>query len=259
MFKIDQREVDFDCEKHGKIKVNQHYFAGKWHDPKCPKCAEEQKAKEEREAKEREEREKAERKRRRIEANIGRAMIPLRFQQHTFETYKTITNDQKEKKRICEDYAKNFEEANDLGRCMIFYGNTGTGKTHLACAIANSILKRDYTTVYIGLIDVINSVKRTYSTNSDKSEQEVIDSLSSPDLLILDEIGVQFNTDTEKLILFEIINNRYEAIKPTIIISNRTAAELGEFVGERVIDRMRENGGKLLNFDWQSHRKTRND
>ena len=42
-----------------------------------------------------------------------------------------------------------------------------------------------------------------------------------PDLLILDEVGVQFGSETEKMILFEIINGRYEQLKPTIVISNR--------------------------------------
>ena len=41
-----------------------------------------------------------------------------------------------------------------------------------------------------------------------------------PDLLILDEVGVQFGSETEKMILFEIINGRYEQLKPTIVISN---------------------------------------
>ena len=78
--------------------------------------------------------------------------------------------------------------------------------------------------------------------------------LCSPDLLILDEVGVQFGSDAEKLILFEIINTRYQDMKPTILISNLTLVELGKYIGERVVDRMREGGGAILSFDWDSYR-----
>lgn len=78
-----------------------------------------------------------------------------------------------------------------------------------------------------------------------------------PDLLILDEVGVQHGSDTEKLILFEIINGRYEAARPTIVISNLDAAGLEQFLGERAFDRLREGGGRLVVFDWESHRGKR--
>jgi DNA replication protein DnaC len=43
-------------------------------------------------------------------------------------------------------------------------------------------------------------------------------------------------------------------MKPTILISNLAIGPLAEFAGDRVIDRMKENGGKLVVFDWKSHR-----
>jgi DNA replication protein DnaC len=76
---------------------------------------------------------------------------------------------------------------------------------------------------------------------------------------VLDEVGVQYGTDAEKQIAFEIINTRYENLRPTIIISNLNAAELTTFIGERVMDRLKENGGRLLVFDWPSHRGTVRD
>lgn len=62
----------------------------------------------------------------------------------------------------------------------------------------------------------------------------------APNLLVIDEIGVQFGSEAEKIILFEIINERYEAMKPTILISNLSQQELGAYVSERIVDRMRE-------------------
>jgi len=86
------------------------------------------------------------------------------------------------------------------------------------------------------------------------SEDEAIAFFVAPDLLVLDEIGVQYGSETEKNILFEIVNERYEAMKPTILISNLAMTTLTEYAGERVIDRMKENGGKCIVFDWKSRR-----
>ncbi|EJF3060091.1 ATP-binding protein, partial [Escherichia coli] len=72
--------------------------------------------------------------------------------------------------------------------------------------------------------------------------------------LIIDEVGVQFGSDAEKLIMFEIINTRYEYMKPTILISNQSKDELSAFIGERVIDRMNDGGGCTLAFTWDSYR-----
>ena len=74
-----------------------------------------------------------------------------------------------------------------------------------------------------------------------------------PGLLIIDEIGVQYGTDSERNILFEVINDRYEDMLPTIMISNLPLNELAPLLGERVVDRMLE-GGAVLSFNWPSYR-----
>ena len=76
---------------------------------------------------------------------------------------------------------------------------------------------------------------------------------SSPDLLILDEVGVQFGSDFEKQILFDVLNERYEKLKPSILLSNIPGDQLADYLGERVTDRLRENGGKMIGFDWDSY------
>jgi DNA replication protein DnaC len=79
-------------------------------------------------------------------------------------------------------------------------------------------------------------------------------SFAQVDLLILDEVGVQFGTEFEKVIITDIINRRYSDMRPTIIMSNLTSDELSEYLGARVVDRMYEGGGGVLAFDWESYR-----
>ena len=66
---------------------------------------------------------------------------------------------------------------------------------------------------------------------------------------------MQFGSDTEKMFMFDIIDGRYENMKPTILISNLNREGVAEIIGERVIDRLRDGGGECLSFDWESGRK----
>lgn len=77
---------------------------------------------------------------------------------------------------------------------------------------------------------------------------------TATDLLILDEVGVQFGTDYEKVIITDIINRRYNDMRPTIILSNLDELELCDYLGARVMDRMFEGGGGVIAFGWDSYR-----
>jgi DNA replication protein DnaC len=74
------------------------------------------------------------------------------------------------------------------------------------------------------------------------------------DALIIDEVGVQFGSDTEKMIVFDIIDGRYSNMLPTILISNLALPDVKELIGERAIDRLREDGGVVVAMKWDSNR-----
>ena len=71
---------------------------------------------------------------------------------------------------------------------------------------------------------------------------------------MLDEVGLQNFTEFEQAVAYEAINHRYLAEKPTVLITNLQAKDLPLCVGERVVDRLREGGGRALDFDWKSYR-----
>ena len=134
-------------------------------------------------------------------------------------------------------------------------GRPGTGKNHLAMAIARYVIENHQSPViFTTALKIAREYKSTWSKGSSRTEDEVIRYFTKPDLLIIDEVGVQFGSDAEKLIMFEIINTRYERMKPTILISNQTREELSAFIGERVLDRMSDGGGCTLSFTWDSYR-----
>ena len=74
------------------------------------------------------------------------------------------------------------------------------------------------------------------------------------DLLILDEVGMQFGSDAERLLLFDVLNGRYEELKPTVLIGNLAVDALPDYLDIRLLDRLRENGGVVVPFTWSSER-----
>lgn len=185
---------------------------------------------------------------------FNRAAIPPRFASRTLENFEPHCAGASQALETATAYAGGFADALTNGQSLIFVGDVGSGKTHLASGIAHAVMGQGYTALFSSVIAAVRSVKECYRKDSQLTESAAILKLVEPDLLILDEVGVQFGTDAEKLILFEIINGRYEHVRPTIIISNLAMAGLREYLGDRIVDRLREGGGRQVVFDWSSYR-----
>src|SRR6185312_8486138 len=97
-------------------------------------------------------------------------------------------------------------------------------------------------------------LRDTWRKDSAETESEVLCQLLLPDLLVIDEVGVQYGSDGEKVHAFDIIDGRYNAMRPTIVITNCKPDELLAYLGERVVDRLLEDGGRMLVFDGKSNR-----
>ncbi len=178
------------------------------------------------------------------------AEIPIRYRSAALSPFPLTAPGQKE----VLAHANAFVSAagkNSPG--LVLVGKVGSGKTYLACAILNAFLQNGLTGQFLTVMQALRRIKETWVKDSEKSEQQAIRTLIVPDLLILDEVGVQLGTEIEHLHLSEIVNGRYNAMRPTILISNLTMPEFTTLVGERVVDRFRE-GGTVLVFDWPSLR-----
>lgn len=157
-------------------------------------------------------------------------------------------------KKTAERYVERFHELMLSGGSLIFCGKPGTGKTHLACGIAQAVIHKGYTAKYTTAYAAIGSIKATWGNESTDTHKQVVMRYVEADLLIMDEIGVQFGTDAEKILIYEIISGRYDRRLPTILISNFDRKELVDFIGERCVDRVEEGGGIVLAFNWDSMR-----
>lgn len=231
-----------DCPKHGKQTV----MTWQGHKPYCPLCMQD-------EMKTEAQREQAERSQKNLEQCAIRSGVLPRFMGCTFRTYDVRNDRQDGVKTACMRYAQTFAQRHKQGDSLMLVGKTGAGKTHLATAIMLNVMDKGYTAQYVTAMDMFREVKSTFS-NSDKSEADVIDAFVRKDLLVIDEIGVQYDSKTESMILFDIIDKRYAYCKPTLLISNLPTDEVKDVVGQRVFDRLSDGDSAVLACDWESHR-----
>ena len=236
------------CETHGDFE-SKCFIGSVW--SKCPACEAERIAAIEAQAREIE----ASARLAAWQKKIGQSGIPERFHDRSLENFMAETPAHKKALAFAQVYADEFDQVLKIGRSALFVGKPGTGKTHLAAAIGLQIMRRQNRTVlFTTVMRAIRRVKDTWVKGCAESESQAIATLVSPDLLILDEVGVQFGSDFERNILFDVLNERYEKRRPTILLSNLPVADVTAYLGERVIDRIREDGGARIVFDWESYR-----
>lgn len=226
----------------------------------CPEAvAAYEKEKAEREAQERAEREaEADRRmRQRVAQIIGDSGMHTRFLRRTFDTFQ-VTMENQRAARVCKMYADNFKEKqpsddNDPGRNGLFItGPVGTGKTHLAAAIANQLMGGGIGVICMTMIDLLDRIKETYAQRSqwEASEGDVLNTYKEVPLLIIDDMGKEPPTEWAVSKIYAIINARYEAYLPTIVTTNYTDSELvrrltpkdtgDSTTADATIDRLRE-------------------
>lgn len=156
---------------------------------------------------------------------------------------------------ITRRYAMNFAAVKKDGASLVFVGNVGTGKNHLACAIINEILPKGFSARIVTVTGLLRSIKESFRNGV--TQESVISDVSRVDLLVIDEVSAWSCQPEDARTLFEIINRRSEERSPTILIANGSLAEIKESFGrlaEPIFDRLRQGGGLSVEFTWESYR-----
>ncbi|NMM78572.1 hypothetical protein B2J88_32660 [Rhodococcus sp. SRB_17] len=240
-----------ECADHGAYRSSGVHFLGIkeiW--TPCPDC-EEARLAAQRHA---EAQEQAKRARAHLEAMLDQAAIPKRFMERSLDNFVAETPEQQRALSFAREFASNFTHHAKRGDGLVLSGLPGTGKSHLATAILQSIMPA-HVGLYITCAGMIRAVRATWSRDSERTEVDVLRELSSVDLLVLDEVGVSGGTDNEQELIFDVLDRRYRDMRPTVLLTNLDRARFKDFVGERVYDRLTETA-RWVTFDWTSYRPT---
>jgi DNA replication protein DnaC len=162
-----------------------------------------------------------------------------------------------------------FEQAKETvkaGGILLLLGNRGPGKTQMAAevgrcglwprdvAVWNGLRNvYDKTALYRRAMDVFLDLRDAAQNNSGTSEKKVLERLESVGLLVIDEFQERGGSEWENRVICNLMDKRYSAQRPTILIANYTREEMAAALSPSVKDRIRENG-KAIIFDWPSYR-----
>lgn len=172
--------------------------------------------------------------------------IPERYWSENIDTYKTDT----EERHNAKAKAESFIHAVKCGKfqTLMFLGAVGTGKTHLASGIVY-----ECGGLYRLAPAIIEEIRRAKSFTAKESEAEILDNYGSARLLVIDEIGRGVVAAEEQYMLYQIINERYNRRKPTVLISNQNKKDFLNYVGIAAADRLTESA-QVVEFTGKSYR-----
>ncbi len=119
---------------------------------------------------------------------------------------------------------------------LVLKGGYGSGKTHLAAAIANYRIAQGQMVIFVNTPDLLDHLRAAYSPSSDVGFDERFQQVRNAPLLILDDLGSQSNTDWAQEKLYQIFNHRYNAAMPTVVTTNQELETIEGRIRSRLVD-----------------------
>ena len=153
--------------------------------------------------------------------------------------------------KFCKAYAEDFSKNSPS---LLFYGMTGLGKTHLSLAIAGKAVEGEFGVIYTSAQNLFNRLEREKFGRAEdcNTEQTILDC----DLLIIDDLGAEFNTQFTVSALYNIVNSRGLEGKPTIISTNLTPEMISKTYTDRIASRILSDY-TIIQFDGADVRQIR--
>ena len=122
---------------------------------------------------------------------------------------------------------------------LLLWGNVGTGKTFIAACIANALIEKGVSVLMTNFSKILNSLSGMF----DVDRNNFIESFNRYSLLIIDDLGIERNSDFALEQVFNVIDSRYRSKKPLIVTTNLTLDELKhpkDLAHARIYDRVLE-------------------
>ena len=197
------------------------------------------------------------------------AGIDKRHMNCSLQNYRVDRKNNKAQARafdMVKDYIRHFDEYAKNGRSLYIEGTYGTGKTHLACAIAKELIKQEKRVICKTPTELLQSIRNAYDNNPCLTEQQIVDRFKKVDLLIVDDFGKQKPTEWGMATMYDILNYRYGEMLPTIITTNFNEDSLIQALSGNGVDRSKiesiisrfHQSADVITMAWSDYRGEQN-
>ena len=163
------------------------------------------------------------------DALVAACRIPLRYEECSLAGFEpgnaSLTAALEKALSYCHGYP--FLGAVNEGLGLLFTGDNGVGKTHLAVAVLRELVTaKGVRGQFWDFNELIREIRNSYNPETKTTELQVLEPVVETDLLLLDDLGAWKMTDWMNDTLFYILNRRYLARRPTLITTNYPDREL---------------------------------
>lgn len=135
--------------------------------------------------------------------------------------------------KVCREYALKFDPKTSGN--LLFMGSAGLGKTHLTLAIAGAVIENGFIPIYGAAENLFSQIEKEKFTGENRG---AYDAMIKSDLLIIDDLGAEMATQFTKSALYNIVNTRMLANRPTVINTNLTMKEIEARYTPRISSRL---------------------
>ena len=136
-------------------------------------------------------------------------------------------------------YVERWEEMLESNTGLLLWGDVGTGKTFFAGCIANALIERGVPVLMTNFARILNTLTDLRS----EERNRFIDEMNEYPLLILDDLGIERNSEFALEQVFNVVDSRYRSGQPLIVTTNLTLSELknpADLAHARIYDRVLE-------------------
>jgi len=164
--------------------------------------------------------------------------LPEGLRQETFENFDyrrvELSREQQQNLEMAYNLAREF--ANQPEGWIVYQGEHGCGKTHLAAAIANTRIAAGQPVLFLVVADLLDYLRSAFGPESRISYARFFEEVKQSPLLVLDDFGEQAGTPWARSKLFQLINHRYNARLPMVVTTSLSLDEMEVRISSRFAD-----------------------
>ena len=187
-------------------------------------------------------------------SGMGRLIEKQSFDNFDLEWYKSDEAVYERMRSNLKDAKRYAESFSGKGENLLIVGGTGTGKTHITTAIAKVVISKGYSVIYDSAENIISDFESDKFKSGYSQKEPISDKYLDCDLLIIDDLGTEFQSQFSLVCLYNLINTRQNKGLSTIISTNLDSKKLAERYDGRIYSRIAGNDYQILVFGGNNHR-----